>query len=146
MGACSGIVSLSGGFPAIRSSRRRGSVVSGREGLIRVISYEHGMTSPRDASSGLPTGKHQHKALTITKEFDRSSPLLVNALINNENIGDELMNASIAGIQQEMLNIRCPEHKRHNERECISFCYQRIRWTWMDGGITAEDGWSRPTV
>lgn len=30
--------------------------------------------SPRDAASGLPTGKRQHKPLTITKELDNMSP------------------------------------------------------------------------
>jgi hypothetical protein len=34
------------------------------------------IVSPRDSASGLPTGKRQHKPLTITKELDRSSPLL----------------------------------------------------------------------
>jgi hypothetical protein len=32
------------------------------------------VVSPRDAASGLPTGKRQHKPLTITKEIDKSSP------------------------------------------------------------------------
>lgn len=35
--------------------------------------------SPRDAASGLPTGKRMHKPLTITKELDKSSPMLYNA-------------------------------------------------------------------
>src|SRR5690349_18385178 len=41
---------------------------------------------PRDPASGLPTGKRQHKPIVITKELDKSSPLLYNALVNNENI------------------------------------------------------------
>jgi hypothetical protein len=31
---------------------------------------------PRDAASGLPTGKRQHKPFTITKRIDKSSPTL----------------------------------------------------------------------
>ncbi len=34
------------------------------------------VTSPRDAASGLPTGKRMHKPLTITKELDKTTPLL----------------------------------------------------------------------
>lgn len=34
------------------------------------------VVSPRDAASGLPTGKRQHKPMVITKELDKSSPLL----------------------------------------------------------------------
>ncbi len=33
------------------------------------------IVSPRDAASGLPTGKRQHGSVTITKEWDKSTPL-----------------------------------------------------------------------
>lgn len=33
--------------------------------------------SPRDAASGLPTGKRQHKPITITKEWDKATPKLM---------------------------------------------------------------------
>lgn len=35
------------------------------------------MRSPRDAASGLPTGKRQHKPITITKEWGASTPKLM---------------------------------------------------------------------
>lgn len=35
------------------------------------------IVSPRDAASGLPTGKRQHKPVTIVKELDKSTPLLM---------------------------------------------------------------------
>jgi hypothetical protein len=38
-----------------------------------VISFEQYVVSPRDATSGLPTGKRMHKPFVITKELDRSS-------------------------------------------------------------------------
>ncbi len=34
------------------------------------------VVSPRDAASGMPTGKRQHKPFSITKPVDKSSPLL----------------------------------------------------------------------
>jgi len=40
------------------------------------IAFEQEIVSPRDAASGLPTGKRQHKPFTITKELDKSSPVL----------------------------------------------------------------------
>lgn len=145
----------------------KGSVTqSGREDSIMVIGYNHEIVSPRDAASGLPTGKRQHKPLTITKEIDKSTPLLMNVLVNNENItswelrfwqpspsGQEvqhytvqLTNASIASIRSEMLNNKYPENMQHKEREHISFCYQKIEWTWEDGGITAMDDWEAPVA
>lgn len=145
----------------------KGSVTqAGREDSIMVIATNHEVVSPRDAASGLPTGKRQHKPFTITKEVDKSTPLLMNVLVNNENIKDwkleywqpsatgkevqhytvELHNASIAGIRSEMLNNKYPENMQHKEREHISFCYQKIIWTWMDGGITAQDDWEAPEI
>ena len=38
------------------------------------VSFEQEIVSPRDAASGLPTGKRMHKPFVITKELDRSSP------------------------------------------------------------------------
>jgi type VI secretion system secreted protein Hcp len=131
-----------------------------------VIAANHEVISPRDAASGLPTGKRQHHALVITKEVDKSTPLLMNVLVHNENIRDfrldfwqpsrtgkelqfytiELINASIAGIRFEMLNNRYPENMQHKEREHVSFCYQKIIWTYQEGGITAEDDWEAPNV
>lgn len=145
----------------------KGSVTQrGREDSIMVIGYNHEVVSPRDAASGLPTGKRQHKALTITKELDKSTPLLYNVLVNNENISTwelrfwqpsrtgqevqhytiELVNANVAGIRSEMLNNKYPENMQHKEREHVSFTYQKIIWTWEDGGITAEDDWETPVA
>ena len=145
----------------------RGSVTQkGREDSILVIGANHEVISPRDAASGLPTGKRQHRPFTITKEVDVSSPPLYNALVNNENLVSfkldfwrpsptgkevqfytvELLNASISEIRFEMLNNKYPENMQHKEREHISFCYQKIVWTWVDGGLMAEDDWEAPNV
>jgi len=43
-----------------------------------VVSYE--IQAPRDVATGLPTGKRMHKPFVITKELDRSTPLLSTAL------------------------------------------------------------------
>src|SRR6187401_2230480 len=65
----------------------KGSVTQkGREGKIMVIAVSHEIMSPRDAASGLPTGKRMHKPFVVTKELDKSSPLLYNVLCNNENV------------------------------------------------------------
>lgn len=143
----------------------KGSVTQkGREESIMVIGFSHEVVSPRDAASGLPTGKRQHKPFTVTKEIDKSTPLLYNVLTNNENITDwklkfwqpstsgaevqfytvDLVNANIAGIRGEMLNNKYPENMQHKEREHVAFTYQKITWTWMDGGITADDDWETP--
>jgi type VI secretion system secreted protein Hcp len=144
-----------------------GSVTqAGREDKMEIYGFSHEVISPRDAASGLPTGKRQHKPVSVTKPIDKATPLLMNVLTNNENITEwrldfwrpsksgkefqfysiELVNASIAGIRSEMLNNKYPENMKHEVREHVSFCYQKIIWTWQDGGITAEDDWEAPVA
>lgn len=144
-----------------------GSVTqSGREDSIMIVGFDHKISSPRDAASGLPTGKRQHGAITITKEIDKATPLLMSVLVNNENITKfeirfwepsitgsevqfytiELEQASISEIRSEMLNNKYSENMQHKPREHVSFCYQKIIWTFEDGGITAEDDWEAPVV
>lgn len=150
-----------------KSGDVKGSVTQkGREDSIMVIAVSHTIVSPRDPASGLPTSKRQHKPLVVTKELDRSSPILWNMLCTNENIpfleirfwtpqikaatgvGSEfqhytlrLTNANIANINFAMLNNKNPELMKYAEYEEISFTYQKIEWTWTEGGITAGDSW-----
>jgi hypothetical protein len=42
--------------------------------------------SPRDAASGLPTGKRQHKPFVITKSVDKASPLLAQAAASGKKL------------------------------------------------------------
>ena len=44
--------------------------------------------SPRDAASGLATGKRMHKPLTLTKEYDKSSPKLAEAVAKGRSSSD----------------------------------------------------------
>ena len=150
---------------AERQGPIRGSVTQkGREGKILVLSTRHEIVSPRAPRTGLPTGKRMHKPLLITKELDRSSPLLYAILCTNENIREarfeywmatptgqekqhftiKLTNANIANIAFKMANIRNPKLARLVEYEEVAFTYEKIEWTWNDGGITACDDWETP--
>ena len=145
----------------------KGSVTQkGREGKIMVIAAAHEVLSPRDAASGLPTGKRMHKPMVITKELDKASPLLWNVLTNNENITEwelqfwtpsasgsekqhytiKLTNANIASISFRMPNNKHPDLMRFAEYEEVAFTYQKIEWTWTDGGIMASDDWESPVA
>jgi type VI secretion system secreted protein Hcp len=55
-----------------------------------------------------------------------------------------LVNATISGITFKMANVRAPKLARLPEYEEVSFTYQRIEWTWNEGGITASDDWEMP--
>ena len=155
-----------------RQGELKGSVTQkGRENKILVVAVSHEIISPRDAASGLPTGKRMHKPFVITKELDKSSPLLYNALTTNENISEwelqfwtpqikagtgvgsevqhytvKLTNANIASVAFRMANNKHPELMKFSEYEEVAFTYQKIEWTWNDGGITAGDDWEAPSA
>lgn len=136
----------------------KGSVTQkGREGGIKVISVQHEIVSPRDAASGLPTGKRMHKPFVLTVEIDKATPLLLNAVAGNEKFATfaldvgapgngpglyrvNLTNASIASFEFVTLADGNTAALR------LSFTYQKIEWTWVDGGITASDDWETPVA
>ncbi len=58
-----------------------GEAADSRAKHIELESWSFGATqasvvSPRDSASGLPTGKRQHKPMTVTKPVEASTPLL----------------------------------------------------------------------
>jgi type VI secretion system secreted protein Hcp len=135
-----------------------------REGTMEIYGWSHEVISPRDAASGLPTGKRQHKPLIITKAIDKATPLLMSVLVSNENVTEfrldcyrpspagleeqyftiELHNANCAGIRQEQLNNKYSENMSMEVREHVSFTYQKITWTFQEGGVSADDDWKAP--
>lgn len=141
-----------------------GCTQKGREGSILIFAFDHDILSPRDIASGLPTGKRQHKPVLVTKEIDKSSPLLYSALCNNENMTEvvfkfwkpsaagkevqyytiKLTNANIAARKTFFPNMLFPENTKLPHLEEVAFTYQKIEWTFEDGGITSEDDWETP--
>ena len=149
------------------SGQVKGSVTQkGREDSIMVVAFNHEILSPRDAASGLPTGKRQHKPIRIQCEIDKATPIMYNILTKNENITEwelkfwrpsqtgaeqqfysvKLTNANIARIEADTANNKIPELMRLPDMITYEFTYQKIEWTWNDGGITAEDDWESPVI
>jgi type VI secretion system secreted protein Hcp len=150
-----------------KSGPIKGSVTQqGREGSILVLGASHSVVSPRDPQSGLPTGKRMHKPFVITKEIDKSSPILYSLLDTNENLSSvtikfwtpqvrgatgsssevqsytvTLTNASIASITFHDTNDKTTADEA--PKEDVAFTYQKITWTWNDGGITSGDTWQQ---
>lgn len=122
----------------------------GREGLIEIYGFSHEVVSPRDAASGLPTGKRQHRPVVVTVAVDSASSALHSALNDDENItewridfwrpsrsGQEqnyytvvLTNAHIDAIRTEMV----PTETGHDVRAHIAFDYEEIEThSWGEG-------------
>jgi type VI secretion system secreted protein Hcp len=109
--------------------------------------FAHEIVSPRDPASGLPTGKRMHKPITITKQLDATTPLLLNALVSNETLTSVLIGLDRDGKQVatvKLTNASISDYVATGGNENWSFTYQKIEWTWLDGGITAQDDWEAP--
>jgi type VI secretion system secreted protein Hcp len=135
----------------------------GREGSIECIFYEQGVTSAREAGTNMVTGRRQFTPLKIVKRIDRSSPLLVKALANNEKIdavfkfyrpnpsGDgtteqfysvELKEGNISQVKQTVPTTIDPHTAGAPPQEEVYFVFKTITWTFTNGGITHTDSWS----
>jgi type VI secretion system secreted protein Hcp len=55
-----------------------------RDKWMPVVAFTMGIVSPRDPASGLPTGKRQHQAVTIVKQWGAASPQALTACATNE--------------------------------------------------------------
>jgi type VI secretion system secreted protein Hcp len=150
---------------AEKQGRLRGSVTQkGREEQILVFGAFHEIVCPRDPASGRPTGKRMHKPFVILKDVDRASPLINSALAHNERLstvelrfyqpsstGQEknhytvtLTNATVSSMQLRLPRTNSPKSARLNEYEEIAFTYQKIDWTYPEGGMSAVDDWETP--
>jgi type VI secretion system secreted protein Hcp len=145
----------------------QGSVTAqGKVGSISVQYLQSKIVSPRDAASGLPTGKRQHEPLVFRKTVDKSTPKLLRALVTNENIDEahfKFWRPSATGKEEQYFTIDLQDASLASSNlyhpdsydtgaggtspgdlEEWSFTYRNITWTFTDGGITAEDDWETP--
>jgi type VI secretion system secreted protein Hcp len=137
---------------------------SGREDMILVYAVDHEVEIPRDTHTGLPTGQHIHKPLTITKHKDKSSPLLYQACTSGEQFTEaelhfyrindkgqeehyftiKLEKAIIVNMKEYTPLTFLPENMPYKDMENTSFTYEKIIWTYETDGIESEDDWKAP--
>jgi type VI secretion system secreted protein Hcp len=134
----------------------------GRENSIEAIAYTQKVFTAREAGSGLATGRRQYEGIEITKRIDKSSPLLMKALCENQVVeatfkffrpnptGDgtteqfytvSIKKARINAIQQTVPNSFVPASTNQPPLETIQIVFHTINWTITNGGVTHEDTW-----
>ena len=138
----------------------------GHEDQILVQAFEHQVIIPRDPQSGQPTGQRVHKPLMITKVFDKSSPLIFNALTSGESLEKcrlewfrtsthgtqehyftiELEDAIIVDVTSRMPNCQDPENAHFTHTEDVFFTYRKITWIHEQCGTMGSDNWRTPSV
>ena len=134
-----------------------------REGTIECSSFKYSLITPREEATGQLTGKRQHKPVRITKRIDKSTPLLLKALCQNEPVtmaefrffrpspggsGAEehfftvmLENGYVGGVNQLSEDAIMGGEAAPPMMEEIAFVFQDITWTYEIGGATHKDSW-----
>lgn len=138
--------------------------VEGHEDEVLVQAFKHNILIPRDPQSGQPAGQRVHQPLTITKVFDKSSPLIYNALTSGEKLTKcqikwyrtsasgtqehyfttDLEDAIIVQVEAMMPNCQDPGQSHFTHLEEVSFSYRKITWTHEVGGTQGSDDWRTP--
>ena len=121
------------------------------------LTLDYELRTPRDASTGHASGKHQHSPVTIVKPWGAASPQLFSALVKNEalqtveidcyGLSDEgkeglvhkvkLTNARVASIKQVAGRSGHPDLP---ELETVAFTFQKIEHMTPDDAVLASDG------
>lgn len=135
----------------------------GRDKSIECIYFEHMVNTARETASGIATGRRTYEPIMIRKRIDKSSPLIAKALTTNQVIegkflffrpnpaGDgttqqfytvEIKDGRIGGIKQYVPDTTVEANAADHPLEEITFTFHAINWTWVDGGVSAEDSWS----
>ena len=137
------------------------SYQEGHEDQVMVQGFSHEVIIPRDPQSGQPTGQRVHKPLCITKVFDKSSPLLLQALTSGERLTKiviqwyrtvasgppehyyttTLEDAIIVDIKDYMHNCQDPANNVFTHLEDVQFTYRKITWTHEASGTSGSDDW-----
>jgi type VI secretion system secreted protein Hcp len=133
----------------------------GREGSILVQAFDHVVEIPSD-DRGIATGRRVHRPMVFTKEIDKSTPMLYQALCTGELLtememswyrmdgtGEEelyftmkMFNGIVTKIHPWIPNVLDPNTATLKHMEEVHISYEKIIWTWELDGIEYEDAWS----
>jgi type VI secretion system secreted protein Hcp len=136
-----------------------GSTQKGREGKIHAASVDYGVAIPRDAGSGLATGKRIEQPLIFSTQWDASSPQFFTAAYTNEvlttvlfeyygadksgveklNHTVKLTNAIIIEIKEAYASVTPDGAADGKDMQTISLTFQKIEITNTISGTTAID-------
>ena len=115
---------------------------------IRLTDVVRNETPSRDAASGMATGKRQHGSITIIKEIDRASPMFYQAMSSNE-VLTRVSIVFLAGSSKtekaaqkiDLSDAVITNITKVGGGERITFTYQKIEVTFMNGNKSAQDAW-----
>jgi type VI secretion system secreted protein Hcp len=111
----------------------------------------------------MATGRRQYEPLLVRKRIDKSSPLIMKALVENAKIdgtfkffrpspkGDgttqqfytvAIKDGRVASMKQIVPDTIVPASSTEPPLEEVTFVFHTISWTFTDGGVSHEDTWA----
>lgn len=139
-----------------------GSLASGREGSVEVMSSSYGINQPVDPHTGRMGGTRQHEPFIIHKQLDKLSPLFALYVCDGRRLQKAVIRyyeTTDAGIEREVYRVTMesvvimsvnanhtyiPGSNNHNMVETVRLRYNSIEWHYLDGMIKYSDAWSKP--
>lgn len=153
--ATAGIVHIEMKITGNKSGVFKGDITAkGHTDQINVVDYQFSVTTPRDAATGLPTGKRQYQPITVTKLLNQSSPQILNALATNETLKSVVINfyqttktgTEVNYYRVTLTNAFISADKQSSSGstvvEQVSFSFQKIEQESLTGKTTFEDNFS----
>jgi len=141
----------------------------GCEDCMRIFDMSWWLFQPYDSITGQATTRRHHHVLTVMKDIDKASPVLMGKLAEGQHIQQLTLNFYLASPEQQPGNPPVeplqPYYEITLEDVCviafshtmvykgndkfahmdkISFIYDVIRLRWLDGNIVAQDHWNGP--
>jgi len=134
----------------------------GREKSIECVYYEQAVHTAREAGTNTVTGLRQYTPIKILKRIDKSSPVLMKALTENQKIEATFKfyrpNPAGDGTTQHFYTVTLGEGNISAAKqyipetinaatvgqaplEQVEFVFKKITWTYEDGGATHDDKW-----
>jgi type VI secretion system secreted protein Hcp len=136
--------------PAVNSGRSLGKVTLStlKQGSVKnagksqttfsITGFQFGLQTPVGSSTGSASGKRQHGTVTITKEVDSASPLLLKALFDNEALKTvKIVIAHSGGGKSETIELtnvfvaavgRPPTGAGESQTETLTLDYEKVEF------------------
>jgi type VI secretion system secreted protein Hcp len=138
------------------------SPLTGWQEKIQFISFNYEIKSPRDVATGQASGKRQHSAITITKEWGAASPQLFQAIVKDEIFTEvlfefvktnpngeksvyytiKLIGGSISDYKAYVGTAKLGESSDTYDLEDVSFTFEKIELVVKDEKTAGSDSWT----
>ncbi len=137
------------------------SVRPKHEGSLEGVAFHYSVAHPRDAASGMATGRRIHQPITFVKQWGAASPQIFQALVSNETItsalfefvrtddnGEEVVfhtikvsSARVTEIEQFSDDSESAPSGKWLEK--VSLVFQKIEVVNVDGHTSATDDFGK---